>query len=178
MGAAVAELSERGYDGFTMDGVAARAGTNKNAIYRRWTSRTRLALAAYRELVGRPSDPPDTGSLRGDVLQLLRDITARIGGRRSAEILAALFRDARQDPELMADLRAELAAGPQAMLDIVARAVARGEAAPTALRPRIYRLPITLLQAEYLSTGTAGPSDDTLIEIVDLVFLPLSRPER
>ena len=33
--AAWAELTERGYDGFTIDAVAARAGTSRAVLYRR-----------------------------------------------------------------------------------------------------------------------------------------------
>lgn len=69
--AAVDELTESGYAGLTMDKVAARAGTNKNAIYRRWPNRLALGIAAYRQLA--TTVPlPDTGSLRGDVLEWLR----------------------------------------------------------------------------------------------------------
>lgn len=69
--AAVDELTESGYAGLTMDKVATRAGTNKNAIYRRWPNRLTLGIAAYRQLVTTVR-PPDTGSLRGDVLEVLR----------------------------------------------------------------------------------------------------------
>ena len=174
--AAVAELSERGYDGLTMDRVAARAGTNKNALYRRWPSRTALATAAYKRMVGRPDGPPDTGELRTDVLTLLRSVADRIGSPESGQILAGLMTEARQKPDLMADLREELAIDPEVMLQILAKAVARGEARPDSLRPRIYRLPITLLQAEYLTAGPGPLPDETLTEIVDLIFLPLVRP--
>ncbi|GAB3884903.1 hypothetical protein GCM10027612_19360 [Microbispora bryophytorum subsp. camponoti] len=69
--AAVDELTESGYGGLTIDKVATRAGTNKNAIYRRWPNRLTLGIAAYRQLAT-TVPPPDTGNLRGDVLELLR----------------------------------------------------------------------------------------------------------
>jgi AcrR family transcriptional regulator len=69
--AAADELTESGYAGFTMDKVAIRAGTNKNALYRRWPNRLTLGIAAYRQLAT-TVPPPDTGDLRGDVLELLR----------------------------------------------------------------------------------------------------------
>jgi AcrR family transcriptional regulator len=59
--AALDELAEAGYAGLTMDRVARRAGTNKNAIYRRWPNRAALGLAAYRELVVADNALPDTG---------------------------------------------------------------------------------------------------------------------
>ena len=173
--AATAELLEKGYDSFTMDQVAARAGTNKNALYRRWPSRTALAMAAYKTMVGRPEEPPDSGELRTDVLTLLRSSADRIATSASGQILAGLLAEARQKPELMADLRDELSLAPDIMLTILAKAVARGEARPESLQPRICRLPITLLQAEYLTSAPGSIADDTLTEIVDLIFLPLVR---
>ena len=38
LGAAIALVRELGYDAVTMDGIAARAGVGKAALYRRWKS--------------------------------------------------------------------------------------------------------------------------------------------
>jgi len=175
--AAVDELTENGYDGFTMDRVAARAGTNKTAIYRRWPSRTALAYAAYRQLVARPESPPDTGDLRSDVIELLRSAADQLGSPVGAEVLRGLMTDARRDPELMAGLRDELGRGePGTMLTILARAVARGEARPESLTPRIATVAVVLLRNDYLMSGRTPIPDEAIAEIVDLVFLPLVRP--
>src|SRR5699024_10006752 len=70
--AAAAELTESGYASMTMDRVARRAGTNKNAIYRRWPNRAALGIAAYRQIAVDSAQLPDTGDLRADVLEQLR----------------------------------------------------------------------------------------------------------
>ena len=70
--AAADELLAVGYAGLAMDRVAERAGTNKNAIYRRWPSRAALAVAAYRQIAAGDEPLPDTGALRDDALELLR----------------------------------------------------------------------------------------------------------
>jgi len=58
-----------GYAGLTMEGVAARAGTGKAVLYRRWPRRAELVLAAMRHHLGSiSSEIPDTGDLREDVL--------------------------------------------------------------------------------------------------------------
>jgi AcrR family transcriptional regulator len=41
--AAWQELTERGWAGFTVEGVAARSGAAKTVIYRRWRNRVHLA---------------------------------------------------------------------------------------------------------------------------------------
>ena len=174
--AAVEELTERGYEGFTMDRVAARAGTNKTAIYRRWSSRTSLALAAYREMVAQPDSPPDTGDLRSDVIELLRSVADRLASTSRTEVLRGLMMDARRDPELMARLREDFnRSEPGTMLILLARAVARGEARPESLVPRVATVPVALLRDELTMRGPAAISDEMIAEIVDLVFLPLVR---
>src|SRR5690606_41072013 len=66
--AALEELTESGYAGMTMDRVARRAGTNKNAIYRRRPSRQALAVVADALLAVEPANPPAAGALRVDGL--------------------------------------------------------------------------------------------------------------
>src|SRR5437763_13177333 len=102
--AAADELLESGYAGFSMDRVAQRARTNKNAIYRRWASRAALAVAAYRhcrQMAGGDRPLPDTGSLREDALELLR----RANGAWSSPVGAvqrSLIAGVANDPELLA----------------------------------------------------------------------------
>ncbi len=62
-----------GYGAFTMAGVAVRAGTSRAVLYRRWSNRPELAIAAIRQHTRlAAADTPGTGTLRGDVLALLR----------------------------------------------------------------------------------------------------------
>ena len=73
------ELHIVGYAALTMDGVAARAGTSKAVLYRRWQNRGELILATLhmrRPMVS--GEVPDTGNLRGDVIALLRRASAGI----------------------------------------------------------------------------------------------------
>src|SRR5215470_11509594 len=68
----VQELAEAGYVNFSIERVAARAGTSKPVIYRRWPTRARLVYAALR--ASRPvlsSEAPDTGTVRGDIMVIL-----------------------------------------------------------------------------------------------------------
>jgi AcrR family transcriptional regulator len=173
--AALDELAESGYAGLTMDRVARRAGTNKNAIYRRWPNRAALGLAAYRQLVVADQELPDTGELRGDVLELLRRAN-RHWSSPAGDILRGLLGSARDDPQLLAQLREQTAdAGSGAWLAVLGRAVARGEVAPEALHPRVATVAVVLLRNEYITRGTPAVPDSVLVEIVDEVYLPLLR---
>jgi AcrR family transcriptional regulator len=169
------ELVESGYPRLTMDRVARRAGTNKNAIYRRWPSRAALAVAAYRQLAVANLQLPDTGRLRDDVLELLRRMNRELASPRG-DLLRSLLSGVADDPELLAQLREGAGdAASATWLTILGRAVAHGEAAPEALHPRVATVAIVLLRNEYVTRGVATVPDSVLVEIVDEVYLPLIR---
>lgn len=66
------ELVETGFAKLTMDSVASRANTGIAVMYRRWTNKDQLVLAAlehYRN--SHQIEVPDTGTLRGDLLAAL-----------------------------------------------------------------------------------------------------------
>jgi hypothetical protein len=149
-------------------------------IYRRWPQRSELAIAALRhysrqEIV----EPPDTGSLRGDIIQLLTEMSSR----RTA--LITLF--AVQMAEYLietgttpADLRNEFLGArtqPLAYEVLMRRAADRGEIDPERLTPRIMSLPTDLIRHEVLMTLQPA-TPESIIEIVDEVFLPLVRKSR
>lgn len=176
--AAWKELVEVGYSRFTIEGVAARAGTSRPVIYRRWPARSDLAMAAVRHHDAGTSVPtPDTGSVRDDLIELLRSAAGR---RRELAVLFSVqmgeyFSETGKSP---ADLRAELLSGRQQPLgvdQVLRRGIERGEISPDALTPRIAGLPADLLRHELLMTLRPVP-DEVIVEIVDQIFLPLVRP--
>ncbi|WP_103353447.1 TetR/AcrR family transcriptional regulator [Amycolatopsis sp. CA-128772] len=171
--AAADELAEAGYPGLTMERVAQRAGTNKNAIYRRWPNRAALGVAAYRRLAADTLEPPDTGNLRDDALALLRAINC---GQTSpaARVLRGLLTGVGEEPELREQLHQHAAeGGTKPWLEIVGRAVSRGEVHPGARHPRVATVALVLLRNEFLTRGLTTVDDDVLVEIVDEVYLPL-----
>jgi AcrR family transcriptional regulator len=172
--AAVDELTESGYAGLTMDRVAKRAGTNKNAIYRRWPDRLALGIAAYRQ-VATTIQPPDTGDLRDDVLELLRRAN-RHWSSPLGTILRELLAAAGSAQNLLAQRPEQSTDAMTApWLIILGRAVARGEASPESLHPRVATVAIVLLRNEFVTRGVPTAPDEVLIEIVDEVYLPLVR---
>ncbi|WP_460943924.1 TetR/AcrR family transcriptional regulator [Okibacterium endophyticum] len=171
--AAWAEITQHGYADFTVDAVAARAGTSKAVLYRRWPGKPELAQAAIERVLAKdPITVPDTGSLRGDTIELLRQASQRRVGI-ATHMIASLGEFYRETGNSLATLRDTVAAGQESvMVPIVDRAVERGEIGPDKPTRRIIRLPIDLLRLELLMTSEP-PTDDDIIEIVDTVFLPL-----
>jgi len=167
------QLLAEGYDKFAFESVAERAKTGKAVLYRRWPDKESLLLAVLANrgfLV--PVEVPDTGSLREDVLTLLR--SANRAGDSAAglfsTILGAYFNETETTP---AQLRARLLGeGSVAMAQVIQQAIARGEVA-AALPPRVVSLPGDLLRHEFIMNLRRVP-DETTVDIVDTVFLPLA----
>ena len=76
--AAWEELADKGWRGFTMDGVATRAGTGKAPLYARWPNRTALVRAAmFHNGMLPPAKLPSLGNLRADLIRGLQATVAR-----------------------------------------------------------------------------------------------------
>ncbi|MFE2869719.1 TetR/AcrR family transcriptional regulator [Embleya sp. NPDC059259] len=171
--AAWEELVANGYARFTMDAVVQRAGTSPPVLYRRWSDRDELVRAAIGHMLEQNRlDVPDTGSLREDVLTLMREINAtRVRFVTVMSVhLAGYYQETGTSP---GDL---LTAGRENSVDVLfERAVARGEIKkPELLTERVKDLPFGLLRLEILTTFASVP-DRLLEEIVDTIFLPLVR---
>jgi AcrR family transcriptional regulator len=128
--AAAGLLLERGLEAVSMDEVAARAGVSKATIYRWWPSKETLALdALYTEWSAVVPAPRDTGSLRGDLIQLLAPWAHLVGTQhRYAAVVAALLAEARTDEDFAAEYqRRVLQPRRDQARAIFDRAIERGE---------------------------------------------------
>ncbi|MCC5575257.1 TetR/AcrR family transcriptional regulator [Microtetraspora sp. AC03309] len=165
-------LVEHGYHGFTYEAVAARAGTSRPVLYRRWPQRDDLLLATLAKF-WRLIEVPDTGSLREDAIGFLRNADADRAGMITlmSVQLVGYFRDTGTS---LSDLRDTLLPPGQATAFemIVARAVERGELPDVPRSSRVVNLPLDLLRHDMLMTMRAV-SNESIVEIVDEVWLPL-----
>ncbi|WP_206681656.1 TetR/AcrR family transcriptional regulator [Actinomadura sp. J1-007] len=154
--AAWEELTESGYARFTMDAVVQRAGTSPSVLYRRWSDRDQLVRAAIAHILEESRiDAPDTGSLREDVLTLMREINAtrvQLVTVMSVQ-LAGYYQETGAGP---GDLFA--AARDKTADTLFERAVDRGEIRPERLTRRIKSLPFDLLRHEFLTTFAPCPT--------------------
>jgi len=121
-------LLDEGTAHVSMDTVAERAGVSKATIYRWWPSKERLALDALLEWTGTDSAPRDTGTLRGDLLALVRPWVREIRRRPFARVIGALLTEAQSDPAFAEDYRRHFVEQRRApMRAAFERAIARGE---------------------------------------------------
>lgn len=125
--AAAQLLLEHGVDGTTVDAVAERAGVGKATVYRRWASKDDLALAAIETLLLREVQVPDTGSLRGDLTQVYRDLLTLASGAEGHAFFRLAAAEAVRDPRIAALYRESLGRRLELCAPIFDRAVERGE---------------------------------------------------
>jgi AcrR family transcriptional regulator len=166
------ELQEVGYAHLTMEAVAARAGTSRAVLYRRWSNRAALVIDAMRR--HRPllsGEVPDTGTLRGDVVALLTRMSRGLA-ETGAETVYGILGDYFGDPENFSRVQDQfLHSGAGVMRVILSRAEQRGEARP-GISARIATIPTDLFRQELFLRRTP-PTEQVIDEIVDEVFLPL-----
>ena len=171
--AAWQELVEAGFGKLTMESVAARAKTGVAVLYRRWPNKNELVLAAVRHYgESHPIELPDTGSLRGDMIELLSAATdARIG---FVTIIGAAFSGLLAETGLTPDQVREkiLADRPLWSTQIFARAHERGEIDLDRLPPAVLEMPFDLLRHDMLMTYKQI-SPERVLAIVDDLFMPL-----
>lgn len=93
-------LLAEGLESVSMDEVAEHAGVSKATIYRWWPTKQSLALEALlEEWDTAPATPRDTGSLRGDLLAMIRPWVRRLRARPYGRVIAALITEAQTDPD-------------------------------------------------------------------------------
>ncbi|MFI6833341.1 TetR/AcrR family transcriptional regulator [Kribbella sp. NPDC050241] len=88
------ELAEHGYDGLTIDAVAARSGVHRTTVYRRWKTVAGLLVDLLQAGADDAWAPADTGSLGGDLIAINREVFAALTARPSVTqaVIAASFR--------------------------------------------------------------------------------------
>jgi AcrR family transcriptional regulator len=121
-------LGETGYAELSVDAIARRAGTSKPAIYRRWTSKAHLVHEAVFPL-GDATELPDTGSLAGDVREMVRRTVAVLTTAAARAALPGLVGEMAADVTLHAALLERFGdILGRGLTDRLDDSVARGEA--------------------------------------------------
>jgi AcrR family transcriptional regulator len=176
------ELAERDYEQVTLDAVALRAGRAKTTLYRRWSTKEDLVLAAIRAAGSAPEagDLPDEGSLRSDLLAVI-DSPWLGGPDRRLAIFAGLTSAARSSAALAEAVRLHVTAPyVQIYQALLQRAIERGELS-SAMSEKV---PLLAQVIPAMSSHRLGASRQPIeraffISVVDDIVLPaLRRPEQ
>jgi AcrR family transcriptional regulator len=165
-------LGTQGVAGTTIEGVAADAGVGKTTIYRRWPSKTDLILAAISDIVP-PGDPPDTGTMAGDMAALAEVQRRRLAGSGLSGIVPRVLAESMSDPGLHQDFVERVVTPFRDLLRLfIERGIERGELRPDleveALVDLLHSIPIYKI---LMSRGDPGA-----LEGVPSAYLPILAP--
>lgn len=156
LAAAARQLGERGYDGMSIEGVAAAAGTSPPSLRRRFPDKLALALAGIDAMPVTPL-PRSAVTPRADALAVLENIRDTMVRRNGLAVLAAILAERDRNPELLAHFRRHVADPRE---DRLRAALVRGVASgslPAGLDPGLaVRLLTGSLYACYLRAERIG----------------------
>lgn len=163
-------LQEHGYDRLTVDAVAAKARASKATVYRRWPSKAELVLAAFIEGIRQVAVPPETGTLRGDLLHMGELICHQ--GRQHASTIRAVLVEVSRNPALNDVLQREFIEPRKGLMGhIIQQAVARGEIDRAAVSDELWDLLPHYLIFRSVLPGRP-PTRQTVQALVDEVVIP------
>jgi AcrR family transcriptional regulator len=163
-------LQEHGYDQLTIDAVASAAHASKATMYRRWPSKAELVLAAFIEGVRQVAVTPNTGTLRGDLLQLGE--TCGQHGLEHASTIRAVMVEVSRHPALNDALQEQFLKQRKAMIQhVLQQAVDRGEIAQDVVTDELWDLLPGYLIFRSIIPGRP-PTRDTVQALVDGFLIP------
>ncbi|HYB34951.1 MAG TPA: TetR/AcrR family transcriptional regulator [Mycobacterium sp.] len=170
-------LQQHGYDRLTVDAVAATARASKATVYRRWPSKAALVLAAFIEGIRQVAVPPDTGTLRGDLLRVGELVCKH--ARQHATTIRAVLVEVSRNRALNYVMQHEFVDQRKALMrHILQQAVDRGEIDAAAISDELWDLlPGYLIFRSIIQSRP--PTRHTVQALVDDVIIPsLTRPTR
>ena len=167
-------LADVGYGALTMDAVAAEAGVGKATIYRRWRTKQDLVVDTIAELNRAQAEPPDTGSLEGDLRSMLRSLLAIVTGPAGAASLS-LLSTVPHEPALAEAFRSGPLVEWRNVFTLVwSRAQERGEVPAGASGRLLAETASAPLVQRWLLTGEPV-DEDYAEEVLQAVVMPLIR---
>ncbi|MGC9538873.1 TetR/AcrR family transcriptional regulator [Streptomyces sp. UG1] len=170
--ATLAVLAERGYGALTTTAVAARAGVSTATLYRRWSSKEDLVIAAASTYTRDLKTPPGTGTLEGDLRAVLLDKAAALVGE-GGRLMRTLVGEAAHNTALAEALTTAFVAPlRRSVEEIVRSAVHRGEIAPPedadllgdlVIGPLVSRFLLTSVLPDQVDEAAAAQTADRLL---------------
>ncbi|MEU2597988.1 TetR/AcrR family transcriptional regulator [Streptomyces hirsutus] len=175
--AALEQLSTVGWNGLTMEGVAAGAQTGKAAVYRRWPSKEDLVADALRAGLPPFDAAPDGGDVRGDLLTLclrardamfsrpglaLRSVIHECDSKRAERFHAVIFEGVVEPTVRM-------------LREVIERGIERGEVRADAANSYVFDAVPAMMMYRSKVCGSEW-ADVEVEEMIDLLMVPLLRP--
>ncbi|MHC3474351.1 TetR/AcrR family transcriptional regulator [Streptomyces sp. 7R007] len=175
--AALEQLSTVGWNGLTMEGVAAGAQTGKAAVYRRWPSKEDLVADALQAGLPRIEEAPDLGSVREDLLALCRQAREAMYSRPGFAVRAVIHECDPVQAERFHGVIFDGIVEPTIKLlrEVITRGIERKEVRPDAANSYVFdAIPAMMMYRSKMSGSEWNDRD--LEEMIDQLMVPLLRP--
>lgn len=169
--AALAELGEVGYGGFTIESVAERAGVAKSTIYRHWDGKLPLVRDAFEVLNEQPAPDPGGGDPREQVERLLLHLVGALDDSPFSSCVPALIEAAERDAAVREFLHEYSSRRRRTLTDVIREGVASGDFPPD-LDPELASLSLAgaVFYRRLLTPASLHP--DRVPELVETVLGP------
>ncbi|MGC9437500.1 TetR/AcrR family transcriptional regulator [Streptomyces sp. WG5] len=176
--AALEQLGTVGWNGLTMEGVAAGARTGKAAVYRRWPSKEDLVADALRSGLPRFDAVPDLGSVREDLLVLCRRARDAMYSRSGFALRSVIHEcDSVQAERFHAVIVSGVIEPTLAVLrEVVNRGIERGEVRREASNGYVFDAIPAMMMYRSKVCGSEW-TDQEIEEMIDQLMVPLLRPD-
>ncbi|MEU1594046.1 TetR/AcrR family transcriptional regulator [Streptomyces sp. NPDC005708] len=175
--AALEQLSTVGWNGLTMEGVAAGAQTGKAAVYRRWASKEDLVADALQAGLPRLDEVPDLGNVREDLLALCRQAREAMYSRPGFALRAVIHECDSRQAERFHGVIYEGVVEPAIKLlrEVINRGIERGEVRPDSANGYVFDvIPAMMMYRSKVCGSEWGEQD--IEEMIDQLMMPLLRP--
>ncbi|MCZ0986506.1 TetR/AcrR family transcriptional regulator [Streptomyces diastatochromogenes] len=175
--AALEQLSTVGWNGLTMEGVAAGAQTGKAAVYRRWPSKEDLVADALEAGLPRFEEVPDLGSVREDLLALCRRARDAMFSRPGFALRAVIHECDPAQAERFHGVIFDGVVEPTLKLlrEVITRGIGRGEVRSDAANGYVFDAIPAMMMYRSKMCGSEW-NDQDLEGMIDQLMLPLLRP--
>ncbi|MEB3961763.1 TetR/AcrR family transcriptional regulator [Streptomyces kunmingensis] len=174
--AALDQLSTVGWNGLTMEGVAASAQTGKAAVYRRWPSKEDLVVDALQSGLPKMDSAPDLGNVREDLLELCRQMRTAMYSRPGFALRSVLHECDTFTAERFHAVIIEGVVEPSVELikEVVRRGIERGEVRSDASDAAVFDVIPAMMMYRSKVCGSEWEEAD-LVTLIDQVMVPLLR---
>ena len=167
--AAVELLSDGGIEALTVESVATRAGVSRASVYRRYANRVDLMEAAFHAAAEQKPEPPDTGDVRDDLVQLLTRLSTLLMESDTGAVLPAMLAAARETAEVREALERFTSERRSPTITVLRRGVDRGEIRAD-VDPELMADALVGAVIYGLLMRNAGLGPRRVVDLVDLVL--------
>jgi AcrR family transcriptional regulator len=159
----------RGFDSMTVDEVASNAGVGKATVYRRWSRKEDLAVAAMEQLYRDEMPTPDTGSIREDLRRMYAGVLTFVNSPAGTDYVRTTIKESMRDERIATLYREANARAEHGAARVFERAIERGEVRPDIPLDAVVQF-LGSLVAMRAVTGQDMPPAEELDQLVEFVL--------